>query len=405
MTETFLDDKGNLLKLRTKLNDTDWAETQYTYADVTVGTKTYHGAMTEEKKLVTGTPETGTWAVTDLDSGGYWANGQPKQTVAIGVAKEDGGTPVDLTTSMTVDAFGNILTKTDSTGVVTQTNTYDVAGRLLTSTGAQFTATVGTPTATQIVAHHSYDPWGHETESYVTSTNDPSGTKANWTTTVFDRSGRASLAKRWLFTSPPPSGTPQSTTSVTYDGLGRQISSDNTTVSGLAALSAYDARGNVVVSWAEGACSGSYSLTNAARVLDASNNPAYDALGRKQRSAGPGDGFTTYTYTDDNRLLRQTNPDGTWAQSTYDAAGNVIATLNSNNATTSASYDEGGRCESSTNGNGFVTDFTYDLLGRCLTAGPDADNTSVSTSHFTYNTLGWKLKIVDADGFTSEVAG
>ncbi len=127
--------------------------------------------------------------------------------------------------------------------------------------------------------------------------------------------------------------------------------------------------------------------------------------GANKEAPAPARPFTTYTYTDDNRLLRQTNPDGTWAQSTYDAAGNVIATLNSNNATTSASYDEGGRCESSTNGNGFVTDFTYDLLGRCLTAGPDADNTSVSTSHFTYNTLGWKLKIVDADGFTSEVAG
>jgi YD repeat-containing protein len=84
-----------------------------------------------------------------------------------------------------------------------------------------------------------------------------------------------------------------------------------------------------------------------------------------------------------------------------DVMGRVTATETSTSnpdPLTSATYDWGGRCISATNEiNDFTTTFTYDLLGRQTEAGVDAEH----RSHFTYNTLGWKLKIEDADGFTS----
>jgi len=395
VTQTFSDAKGNLTKVRTQLNDTEWAETRYTYADVSAQGVTFKGAMTQEKKLISGTPEAGTWAITDFNLGGYSLSGEPLQAVYQDVLLQDQGTAYDLTVTRTFDGFGNLLTKTDTAGQTTETNAYDLAGRLLTATGPVFTATVGSAVTAQVTTHHLYDPWGHETSSYSSSSADP-GTQADWTSvTTFNLSGRPNGIRRWL-----SGGTTESTTTYAYDTLGRLISSNNNTVSGLPALTSYDARGNVVASWVEGACTGTYDLLKAARVVNTDGTPAYDALGRKTRALAAGDTYAaTYLYFDDGRVQQETKPDGTWTQFTYDEVGNVTATLLSTTATTSATYDLGGRCETSTNANGFVTSFTYDLLGRCTHARAGAQGQP--DSDYTYNALGWKLKIVDADGFTS----
>ncbi len=404
-TEYSYDAQGNLTKVVRQLSATESAETDYTYADKTVGSATYHGALTQQKSLVSGTPASGVWATTDFAPADaapnniYYPNGRPKTIVSRGVALGNGQSP-DLTASQTYNDFGNLLSNTDTAGQTAETNTYDLAGNRLTSTGPAFTATVGTATSTQVVGHHTYDPWGHETESWATSTGEAAQTKANWTTTTYDKAGRVSEQKHWLNSSPPPSGTPQSTQDLTYDGLGRLIQTADTTVSGLPALTAYDARGNAVASWLGGACTGTYDLSKAARHVNSDNTPAYDAVGQALKSAPPADDSTTLTYTDNGKVLRQTKADGTWTEYTYDEVGNVTHTktsVSSPSYLTTAVYDYANRLTSSTDGNNLTTNYTYDLLGRQITAGAQGQSSSL----YTYNTLGWQLSVQDADGFTT----
>lgn len=320
---------------------------------------------------------------------------------------QDGGQGGDLTVSQSFDNFGNLLTRTDTASQVQETNTYDLAGRLLTSTGPSFTATVGTPTSTQIVTHHTYDAWGHEIESWQTSTGEAAQTKADWTLTAYDQAGRASQVQRKL-----SSGSVQSTVISSYDGMGRLISESDTTVSGLAAWTSFDARGNEVLSWAGGACTTSYDseTAKATRHLNGTS-PAYDALDRVLFTTNPGDTSpTTYSYYDDGRLKKETKPDGSWVRSYYDSAGNLMHTFDSvmqakypgeseespTHYLTSAVYDEGGRKTSETDGNGLTVTYTYDLLGNLTSA-----STGAGTSYFTSNEQGWQIKIQDADGFAT----
>jgi RHS repeat-associated protein len=154
-----------------------------------------------------------------------------------------------------------------------------------------------------------------------------------------------------------------------------------------------------MASWAAGACTDTYVWEKATRAT-------YDVLGRKLTATAPGSDAVHYDYTDsahpaDNIWLhRQENPDGTWTEFTYDALGRVVSTLASTGVHTSSTYDKGGRCTSATNANGFTTTSTYDYLGRQTSAGGSGQPTP-PVSQFVYNTLGWKLKIQDADAFTS----
>ncbi len=174
------------------------------------------------------------------------------------------------------------------------------------------------------------------------------------------------------------------------------------------ALNVYDARGNVVISWAEGVCDDTY--TPSGYTLNRASRAWYDALGRKTQSFSPDsknavgeERFTTYTYNDDGLLLRTTNPDYSWVENTaYDKCGRVtdtqFSTGDGTSATTSATYDPAGRLMTATNANGFETEFTYDHLGRQTAAGYAG---FTAESQFTYNTLGWNLATQDADGFAT----
>ncbi len=394
------DGAGNPTEVTKELTEEgDLGVTRCTYANVTVGSATYRGALVQERKLISGTAQNGIWAVTDYNTDGYYPNGQPKKTVYRDVALYDGQVdPPDLTVTESYDALGNLLTRTDTSGQVAETNTYDLAGRLLTSTGPAFTATVsGSPVSTQVVSHNVYDAWGHLVESYETSSVDTSGTKANWTTTTYDTCGRARQVKTWLFGSPPPSATPANTLTFAYDGLGRQITESDSTISGLPSLSSYDAQGNVVASWASRACSTTYDLVKATRSVTDAGSPAYDALGNALRSAPPGGNPTTYTYYDSGQIHVETQPDGTSITYTYDEAGNTSQEVSSESGTISYAYDLASCCLSATTAAGLTTDFGYDLLGQQVSAGADGQ----ASSQVTYNTQGWALKTADADGFTS----
>ncbi|MCZ7661867.1 MAG: DUF6531 domain-containing protein [Thermoleophilia bacterium] len=272
------DPQGNPTEVVRALNQnpTDSeARTTYAYADLPVGSATFHGALTQARNLVTGS----SWATTDFNTDLYYASGEPKKTVYREVALYDPAnpppspppSPVDLTVTRTYDAFGNRLSETDTGGQLTQTNTYDLAGRVLTSTGAPFTATVGGQgQQTQVVTNHGYDLWGHETASYATS----GGETADQLTTAYDASGRPSVETRYLGTQT------QSQVIYRYDGLGREITRADSTASGQPALEAYDAPGNVAASWDAGVT---------AYTEDKATLRTYDEVNRLLRTTEPGE--------------------------------------------------------------------------------------------------------------------
>jgi RHS repeat-associated protein len=400
VTSFTYDAAGNPTLLERTLNQdpTDnLARTAYAYADVLVGAATYHGALVQERKLVSGS----TWAVTDYDTDVYHPNGTPKATTVRDVLLQAGDTTtVDLTSLVTCDAFGNVLTRTDNRGVTTDTDTYDLAGRLIEHVGPTIEVLIsGNLWPTQIVQHHVYDPWGHETESWETSTADASGEKANWRTTSYTASGLSRVITNRLWTAAVPAGQVQSTITCTYDGRGLEITRADSTVSGQPALFTYDAAGNVVTSWRAGLTS--YSQASALRHVLADDSPAYDALGRLLRTIQPGNAAPEIsTYTDTGLLLRETNPDGTWVECTYDAAGNLTATLSSKGTTTGSVYDLGNRQISHTEENGLQTSYTYDCLDRRLSAAAAGQ----PATQFTSNVMGTLLTTIDPDGLETQLA-
>jgi YD repeat-containing protein len=70
------DSTGNVTHVERELNENptdNLAKTNYTYGNVTVGSKTYYKALTQVQKLVTGT----TWATTDYNLGATTRTGYP----------------------------------------------------------------------------------------------------------------------------------------------------------------------------------------------------------------------------------------------------------------------------------------------------------------------------------------
>lgn len=178
-----------------------------------------------------------------------------------------------------------------------------------------------------------------------------------------------------------------------YDGLGREITNTESTQSGLPALSAYEPGGHLVAEWEGGLPS--YTDERATRHLLPDGSPAYAAAGRLLRTTEPGSTAPSIqTYTADGHVARQTLPDGTYTDYLYDAAGNQTQSTRSNGGVSSAVYDLGGRVTSATDENNLTTSFTYDCLSRQLSAG--AGGAPASTK--TYNTFGWLLREVEADG-------
>ncbi|MBU2604254.1 MAG: cell wall-binding repeat-containing protein [Actinobacteria bacterium] len=384
------DERTNPTEVTRTLNGTQSESTKYTYDDEMVGSATYKGALTLEEKLISGTwGGANTAAATDYDTGGYATSGQPNKVVQKAVALQEGqSSPPDLTTTYTFDDFGQLETEKNPDGVLVADNDYDEAGRLLTSTGPAFPYEGGP--AAQVKTHHVYNGWGFETETYQTSSADLGGAKYNRSVVTYDRAGRVLTVKDRL-----SSGTLVRIRTNTYDGRGLLISTDDTTVSDRDALTAYDARGQVVATWAGGTCTSTYDISKATRYLDGTT-PAYDALGRVTKTAPPGDDPTTFTYHDDGRLLKKVLPDGSQETYTYDAGGNLTQTVSTKDGTSSATYDLGGRRLTQTSAAGLTTSFTYDLLSRVTSAGAGS-----TASTYAYNTLGWQLRVTDADGFAT----
>jgi len=182
----------------------------------------------------------------------------------------------------------------------------------------------------------------------------------------------------------------------TYDGLGKEITSSDSTIGGQDEKWIYDAAGNVISHWEIGVAA--YDENRATRTT-------YDELGQVVTEKVPGQsGATTHEYDMAGNITVQTNPDGSQVLNSYDDEGNLTekketlegydsVTNDDAVATTTYEYNDGDQLIEETKPSGLEITYTYDLAGN---------QTGVGSSTLSYNTMGWLLCEEDGDGIATE---
>ncbi|MBM3146382.1 MAG: RHS repeat protein, partial [Actinobacteria bacterium] len=192
------------------------------------------------------------WAETDYDENGFALGGEPKRIIYRAVRLYDPAapppdpptSPQDLMLNRSYDAFGNLVAESDAAGTTIATNSYDLAGRLLSSTGPSIAG------AGAISQQHRYDSLGYETASWTqTDKEGLTAIKASWAETDYDALGRSIAERTRLSSVEQPNGPIAAQTLRSYDGMGREIAVDEG-AEGLPGRSDYDARGNLTRQWA-----------------------------------------------------------------------------------------------------------------------------------------------------------
>jgi len=327
------------------------------------------GLLTEERSLIGGSD----WAITRYSD--FAASGEAQTTTNVGVKLSVNAAPQDLVTSRAFDAFGSVTSETDAADVTTAVNTYDIAGRQLTSTDVTGTSTIST-----------YDVLGNVLTSRRQA---PDGTWADRISNGYDAQGRLVTEHYYALDASGTAVVDRSITHV-YDASGREIGTDDSKVTG-SAITFYDARGVAVKAWAEGSDTA---------LASASTRSVYDVYGQLTSQLEPGaeTSATVYTYLPNGLTSRVDDPDGSYTAYAYDDGGlktsEVTPAEGGGTATAAFSYDVGGRLTSSTTADGATTTYGYDLLGRQVSAA--ADGAAASTT--VHNTLGWVLSETDSDG-------
>ena len=255
--------------------------------------------------------------------------------------------PSGITSYVTYDSLGNILTSTDGFGNVA-TYSYNAKNdvvNLITPMGKEVTN--GYDTAGRLTS--STDPLGHtttytvNTHGLVTAVTNALGKTS---TISYDSNGNATSAT-------DPLG---HTTSTTYNILGMP-------------LAVTDATGKVV-------------------------STAYDNLGRITSVTAPGSRTVSFTYDAAGNKLTTTNPLGQVNTFNYDDVGQLVSHIDALSRTVSYGYNAAGQKTSFTDGRGKVTTYSYNSDG--LPSGityPDSTGSTV-----TYNEDGQIATSTDGRG-------
>jgi len=94
---------------------------------------------------------------------------------------------------------------------------------------------------------------------------------------------------------------------------------------------------------------------------------AFDALNRRTRITDPANGLTTFAYDAQDRLVNVTDPNGHATTYVYDGFGNRIQVMSPDSGTTVYRYDLAGNRVQRVDAAGAVANYAYDALNR-LTA-------------------------------------
>ncbi len=299
---------------------------------------------------------------------------------------------VSPVTSYTYNGFGQVLTKTDPTGLVTQTTYHATNGNVLsvilnpgTAPNIAATTTFAYDTAANVI--QITDPRGFvHTATYdamrrLTQYNGPTSTntKTKWT---YDADGlivkieRAANAAATVWTSTDYTYWPTArvrtmsdadgrVTRYSYDALNRL--SVATDPENRQTKKVYDAAGQTIeerraVGTPQEQVYATYSYTlngKQAWIKDAKNNQ------------------TTYAYDGFDRLSRTTFPDATFEDLAYDAVSNVTSKLTRGGQLIQHTYDTLNRMATRlvpqpSPTPAILTTFTYDLAGRTTVVSDNA---------------------------------
>jgi len=282
------------------------------------------------------------------------------------------------------DAAGRPLTVVDPNGLTTRLS-YDRRGRLLTQ---RFSDGISARTTA-----YAYDPAGN-----LIRVSAPGGGVLNY---EYDAANRLigledgegnridytldSMGHRLESRITDAGGVLRNRQRQAFNQLGRLIQSLDAQDQSTAY--AYDANGNLI------------------ETTDPRQNPTrqvYDALERLQQSTDALDGITRYTYDAQDNLASVTDPNGLTTRYDYDGLGNLLSQTSPDTGTTTYTYDEAGNRLSQTDARGVTVTYEYDALNR-LTAVHYPDSALDVSYGYDQgaNGLGRLTSMTDAGGTTA----
>lgn len=346
---------GNLVISRDALNrDTTFSYDLLGNLDETV---TPGGAVTSREYDSEGQLETFVGPGGVVQTYTYDANGNP---ISVTSTYTDGnGDPVVSTETNTYDAAGRLTSTTNGAGVTTYRE-YDAAGNMVAVVNGQGLrteveidafgreASVLFPDGTQKLT--TYDAAGNRI-----SATDPQGSSQAFTYDPMDRITRIDYSdgsfetKTYDLTGRLLSETDRagSATGYAYDGAGRLL--QITDALGNTVTNTYDDDGNLLT-----------ETDQLGRVTART----YDAVGQEQQTTWPDLTTRDVVRDDDGRAIEATDELGRTYLRQYDSAGRMTSVTNPGNVTAQTTYNERGSILTTTDPLGQVTKHTYDAAGR-----------------------------------------
>jgi RHS repeat-associated protein len=350
---------------------------------------------------------------------------------------EAAGTPQARSTTITYHPALRLPVRIVEPGVTTSL-TYDDAGNLLTKTRTD-TTTTAAPYSTNGAGR----TWSYTWSNFLlASVQSPRTDVAAVTRFTYDTSGALTAITNALdqttrITQHLPGGLPQTLldpngvrTELIYDARLRLLTSTVNTAAGLLATSyTYDAAGNTIrVTGPDGsAYTNTYDIAHRltgvadlfgqsiaytldahgdrtqSSVLDSSGKRqrtragSFDALGRLLRDTAGAGQTTNYSYDGNGNRLTVTDPLTRVTTQAFDALNRVIRITDPGKGVTSTSYDAHDRPTSITDPNGGVTTYVYDGFGDVIQrVSPDT-----GTTIYRYDPNGNRTQSIDGAGATT----
>lgn len=244
---------------------------------------------------------------------------------------------------------------------VTQVQTYDARGNVISNTQPYKAGEIFITTATQFDEYSR--PYNINSGALGTKTISYAYAAGDLTTTTT---------------------TPTGTTSRKTDASGKVISS---TDDGGTLAYTYFSHGGIK------------DIKNGAVTLAANQ---YDAYGRQTQLTDANAGTTQYEYNALGELVSQTNANGATYTLAYDVAGRVTSRTKAGEPATTYQYRTSGsginQIEKVTGFAGNLEEYTYDAYGRMLTSKETIDGSPYITT-YTYNNYGDLASVVYPSGF------
>ncbi len=287
--------------------------------------------------------------------------------------------PLGNTTSYAYDAVGNRISLTDTNGVVTRYE-YDGLNRL-----------------TAVVENYLYGaPADHETNVRTEYSYDANGNRltildgrSHSTTFSYDELNR-------LESEADPLG---NTTSYAYDAVGNRVSL--TDAEGFTTNYVYDDTGRLTtIDYPAPDDDVSFNYDNNGNRLSMSDGAGttswvYDELGRVTSVTDPFGETVSYAYDGVGNRVTLTYPDGETVSYAYDSSDRLTQVADWDSGVTDYSYDSASRLSTATLPNGVVTTYSYDNAGQLLELTHEADDTTLSSFNYTYDSVGNRTQVAE----------